>query len=256
MVGEDDNTFKSVRGAILERFRKERLQEYDNYSVELAELAFEQRPLSKDEYISEAKDIDTDFYNYNDDINKDLILEKIYRDISKYDEAIDSVENYRLYVSDIESFEKVEDISRKGIELDSPLDIPEADIKTHIRDIIGEPLDQTDWGGEINDLFTSAVILNGERVDTAFMLKGPSAGRVMQISDAGKRGDQIIRLFESPAKLFVIQSNSKLNDRLIGHIKEQVRKEEAKYCIIDGTDTYRLLKAYRKLEGYPDYADK
>lgn len=68
------------------------------------------------------------------------------------------------------------------------------------------------------------------------------------MSDAGARGDQVQRLFQSPAELFIVQFNGKIGGRLIQHIKQEAQVTgAAMFCIIDGTDTARLLKAYGKI---------
>ena len=65
----------------------------------------------------------------------------------------------------------------------------------------------------------------------------------------GKRGDQLVRAFEEPVDLVVIQHCNQIANTV-------VRQEEAmafdprqplRYCIIDGADTVRILKTHRKL---------
>ena len=151
----------------------------------------------------------------------------------------------QIYIDDIDSFSKVKEVERSDIEGDR-MEIYEDKVKDVIREIIDEPFDQNDWGGEINDLYTSAVEVAGERVDTAFMLKGVSVDGEMYIGDAGSRGDQIQRLFEADADLYVFQYVGKINDRTVKEVKEKAEFNEAKYvCLIDGTDTARLVEAYR-----------
>ena len=74
----------------------------------------------------------------------------------------------------------------------------------------------------------------------------------MQIGDCGKNGDQLVRLFESPAKLFVVQFVGAVSDNLIKDVQGKVAEQradgnEARFLIIDGQDTARVLHAYGKI---------
>jgi hypothetical protein len=68
----------------------------------------------------------------------------------------------------------------------------------------------------------------------------------MKATHLGKNGDQITRLASEPAQLLVLQ-----HCHLVSRpVREQLRAfavnpcAPRRYCIIDGPDTYRLLKAY------------
>jgi len=58
---------------------------------------------------------------------------------------------------------------------------------------------------------------------------------------------------KEPAQLFIVQSIGPIDTYVIEHLESEVSRESKKrglklyYCIIDGTDTARLLKAYDKL---------
>jgi hypothetical protein len=110
-----------------------------------------------------------------------------------------------------------------------------------------------DWGGEVNDFYTANLVLNGARRSTAFLLKGNGLKRAeMTIRDCGKNGDQIVRLFQSPAEIFVIQYVGPIAEAVVHdvHSKTVARRSEganANYLVIDGQDTARLLYAYNKL---------
>ena len=74
----------------------------------------------------------------------------------------------------------------------------------------------------------------------------------MEIADCGKRGDQIVRLFDTPANLFVVQYIGPIADLLIKDVQGKVanlraRRKEASFLIMDGQDTARVLYAYNKL---------
>jgi hypothetical protein len=95
--------------------------------------------------------------------------------------------------------------------------------------------------------------VNGARIAAAFMLKGNGLkSNQLQIKDCGKNGDQLVRLLESPAQLFIVHYIGPVSDNVVRDIesKIQLRREEGKqawFCIIDGQDTAKLLYAYKKL---------
>jgi len=73
----------------------------------------------------------------------------------------------------------------------------------------------------------------------------------MNISDCGKSGDQLVRLAESPASLFVVQYIGHISEAVIKDTEGKVQKlraecRESRYCIKDGQDTARVLRAYGK----------
>ena len=86
-----------------------------------------------------------------------------------------------------------------------PLDLLEDDVEQIIANVIGEPFRQKDWGGELDDLFSQSVQLDGRSVRTSFMLKGRGLGSQMKMKNLGKNGDQITRMTRQPAELFVVQ---------------------------------------------------
>lgn len=241
---------KAALDAILERIHLEGYENYDDFAKRTA-VWFEensQSELTEYAFVEEFR-TGNDFHKYNQTDDREDFLSAVYADAINAIERVPSLEPKRLYIEDIDSFSRVIDIGPDELEIEGPvLEVSEADVKEYLREILGEQFEQPDWGGEINDLFTNQVKINGERVDTAFMLKGPSVNPPMQIADAGTRGDQFQRLFQSHADLFIIQYNGKIEDRTYGHIKNLAKVTNAgMYCIIDGIDTARLLKAYDKI---------
>ncbi len=162
----------------------------------------------------------------------------------------------RLFVEDIDSFSKVRDINPA---LASPLlrkgriELTEDFVQQALERILSVPFHRRDWGGEINDLYTANVVINGRRRPTAFLLKGNGLRSTeMKLRDCGKNGDQVLRLFQSPAELFVLQYVGPVSDLLIEDIrgKTVLRRSQgvnANFLIIDGQDTVRLLLAYGEL---------
>lgn len=162
----------------------------------------------------------------------------------------------RLYVEDIDSFSKVRDVnpSKVGVFLeDGFLPMSEDAVQLALERILGVPFHKKDWGGETNDLYTANLTVSGARRAAAFLLKGPGIGRkTMTIADCGKNGDQLVRLFTSPAELFVIQYVGPVAEALVTDVagKVQERRAEGKtahYLVLDGQDTARLMHAYGEL---------
>lgn len=153
-------------------------------------------------------------------------------------------------IDDIDSFAAVSFYPANTISAKLPLENPEAEIKELLQRIIGDPFTRTDWGGEQNDIFSSRVILNGKRLLAAFFLKGPSVKGRLTLAKCGKNGDQIQRLFQSPADMFVVQFNGEIDERVIEECRQKVRhlrqtqNKNAVFTVIDGVDTARLIMAY------------
>jgi hypothetical protein len=162
----------------------------------------------------------------------------------------------RLYVEHIDSFQKVRDVNPRMVDhalKDGFLSKSEEEVQIALEQILNVPFHRKDWGGEINDLYTANVVVNGARRSTAFLLKGPGIGRkVMEIADCGKRGDQLVRLFSTPADLYVVQYVGPIADLLIRDVEGKVANaratgKESHFLIMDGQDTARVLHAYDKL---------
>ncbi|MBC8264101.1 MAG: hypothetical protein H8E47_08280 [Anaerolineales bacterium] len=163
----------------------------------------------------------------------------------------------RLYVEDIDSFERVRTVSPAEVtgflKGDGYLDMPEDEIQRAIEEILAVPFHKEDWGGEVNDLYSANLQVNGIRLPTAFLLKGNGLKRAeMRIADCGRNGDQLLRLFNSPAYLFVVQFVGNITEAVISDVQGKVaeRRSSGKpawYLVMDGQDTARLLHAYGKV---------
>lgn len=73
----------------------------------------------------------------------------------------------------------------------------------------------------------------------------------MEIGDCGKNGDQLLRLFSSPAELFVVQFVGNIAEAVIADVEGKIKQRRAQghdahYCIMNGQDTACLLHAYGK----------
>ncbi|WP_208453531.1 MULTISPECIES: methyltransferase [Burkholderia] len=126
--------------------------------------------------------------------------------------------------------------------------IPEQAIKELICSLLREHSVPGDWGGEESDVLSANLIVDGRRHTGAFLLKGPSRFHPMKPTDLGKNGDQLYRLFNIPAHIYVVQ-----HCHAIG---AAVRKQAEAFALarsfvapcqivfMDGITTARLLRAH------------
>lgn len=157
---------------------------------------------------------------------------------------------YEIFTHDIAEFRECENAaSPSAWEWSKTMrSLSEAEVKARICDILGD-LPKVDWAGEQDDHFAASLHIGDRRVTGAFLLKGPARFREMTPDMLGARADQIYRLSCTPADVLVVQH--------CHHIGEAVRAmlrafavtphRPRHYCLIDGKDTYRVLKAYGKL---------
>ncbi len=163
----------------------------------------------------------------------------------------------RVHVEDIDSFSKVRDIKPTDItghiNHNGRVNLSENVIKEALADILAVTPVKDDWGGEDDDLYTANLIINGQRTPTAIALKGRGIrSKFLRIKDCGKNGDQLVRLFQAPADLFILQYVGEIDENVIKDMAGKVqvlraKDQPASYCIINGQDTARLLHAYGKL---------
>jgi hypothetical protein len=155
-----------------------------------------------------------------------------------------------IFIDEIDSFKAVRKIKPAAIAGYIPIN--EKQFKLGIQKLLGEKGKFTDWGGEKGDLLTTRLYLGGKRIAAAFAFKGRGMNGVLTPAKMGKNGDQIQRLFESAAKIFILQYWRGIDER----VREQVQAfamltslrlgEKILFCLIDGGDTARLIQAYPK----------
>jgi hypothetical protein len=155
-----------------------------------------------------------------------------------------------LTVDDVNEFQKVKSIKEVPAEL-SPSRLPEAVVKKGVVRLLGEALTPKDWGGELNDIFTTRATINGKRRRAAFALKGPAKKGPLVPKMMGTNGDQVQRLFASPAQVFFVQYEGEIKESVVDlmarlALAKAVTEREVYYGVIDLTDTYRLRMAYPK----------
>lgn len=162
----------------------------------------------------------------------------------------------RLHIEDIDQFRSVRSINPEkinGLLTNGYWDVGEDYVQLRFEEILEISYHKVDWGGEYNDLYSANLSVDGRRMVAAFMLKGRGLRKKsLEISGCGKNGDQLVRLFESPAQIYVIQFVGEISEAVIKDVEGKVREKrvagrEAWCCVINGQDTARLFHAYGKI---------
>ncbi len=156
---------------------------------------------------------------------------------------------YEIFPEDIGEF-----VNMKHVPCDSSAwmqvmkHIPEEKVKQYFCEIIGDA-SKKDWGGELDDHFSASLHVGDQRTTAAFLLKGPAQFREMTPDMLGKRADQIFRLSCTPAKLLVVQHSHQIAEAVRATLRAfaVTPHNPRRYCLVDGKDTYRILKAYGKI---------
>jgi len=154
-----------------------------------------------------------------------------------------------ITVDDIDSFSKVRK-QKQVVSKGTPM--LERIFKEGVKGILKEEGRFKDWGGERSDLLTTRFRLNGKRCAAAFAFKGRGRKGKLTPASMGKNGDQIQRLFSSPAEVFLVQYWDQIDESVITQMAEFAKAKSAAegktvyYGVIDGGDSNRILKAYPK----------
>lgn len=122
--------------------------------------------------------------------------------------------------------------------------IPEQHVKELFCRLLGEAVVPKDWGGEECDIFSSNLSVDGKKYSAAFLLKGPAKFHEMTMADCGKNGDQIYRLFNTSADVFVVQHCHKITPAVRKTVEAFALSQYSRSCLytlIDGYDTARIL---------------
>ena len=133
-------------------------------------------------------------------------------------------------------------------EISALKEVPEEVVKHAFAEIVGEPFVPKDWGGEKSDLSTSRLSVGGLPTSAAFIFKGPSVPGPMHLSKMGKNGDQLVRAFDEPVELVVVQHCNQITNPVV-RVAEALASNlgrPRRYCIIDGADTVAILKSHGK----------
>jgi len=150
---------------------------------------------------------------------------------------------------EIEEFKNMKTVCPKGLDIKEMKKYPEIRIKHWFAEILNEGNVPKDSPDENSDLLTK-VHLKGNRVRAAFAFKGPSTFKILKVKDMGKNGDQIVKLFKEPADIFILQHCHYVSAEVEQTLQAfAVRPlSPGYYCIIDGIDSLKILKAYNKIK--------
>ena len=154
----------------------------------------------------------------------------------------------RITIDDVASFARVRRMKSDG---NLPASVSEKAFKNGVERIVSELGGKKDWGGEKNDLHTTRLKLKSKRVNAAFAFKGPGKKAARLVPGMmGKNGDQIQRLFQTDAEAFFVQYWRDIDESILEQMRTQAIVKsladgnQVYYCAIDGTDSYRLYRAY------------
>lgn len=158
-----------------------------------------------------------------------------------------------ITIDDIDNFAGVRMI-RPGESL--PDTVSEDEFKSGIQAVLGQAGEFKDWGGENSDLFSSHVRIGGKRLPTAFAFKGPGMRAKLRPGKMGKNGDQIQRMFQQDAQVFLVQHWREIDPSVLTEMRAHAINKSTQngnatiyYGIISGQDSERLRKAYPKKFG-------
>jgi hypothetical protein len=131
--------------------------------------------------------------------------------------------------------------------------MPEAAFKRGFQKVVGEQGTFKDWGGEKNDLLTTHMRIKTKRIATAVAFKGPGLKGKLTPAKMGRNGDQIQRLFDSEADLFLLQYWDQVDESVYQQMRVQALARSiarggarVTYGVIEGIDSARLIEAYPK----------
>ena len=192
-----------------------------------------------------------EFHTVND---KEIIFDPIIigspwftADNDKIDLTWNGYVHNEVFIEDIDEFSKVKDVDVKISEVNETMpNIPEKDIKSAFCSILGIE-SVNDWGGEQSDIYTANMHIKNKRYSAAFILKGPANFKPMTLNHLGKNNDQIVRLSNEPADLLIVQHCTTIEQAVRSTLRafSVQPSNPRKYCLIDGIDTLRILKAYK-----------
>jgi len=152
-------------------------------------------------------------------------------------------------VEDIGEFKKVKGV--KKVNSVTPERLSENDFKNGLVKLLGLRTAPKDWGGEINDIFAATILIGKRKMRGAFALKGPAKKGPLSPGMMGKNGDQIQRLFRSPADFFVVQYEGEIQQSVYEQMETFARAKSAlgtdvHYAVFDDNASKKLRVAYPK----------
>jgi hypothetical protein len=158
-----------------------------------------------------------------------------------------------ISIDGIDSFSKVRSLKHNRVpgKLNPPR-LPEKIFKAGMAKILGTKGVFKDWGGEKSDLYTNHIRIRGTRYATAIGLKGPATTGTLTPGKMGHNGDQIQRLFDSDAQVFLVQYEGRIAESVSQQLKGLAVNKSLEdgrtvfYGTIALEDSYRLRLKYPK----------
>jgi hypothetical protein len=155
-----------------------------------------------------------------------------------------------ISIDDVDQFSRVKKFRKVPATL-TPGRLPEKTVKRGLLRLLGDPQNPKDWPGETNDILTLKLKIKGRTRRSAFALKGPGVKGPLVPRMMGKNGDQIQRLFASPAEVFFVQYEDEIKQSVISLMEDLARARatlggDVLFGVIDKDATYRLRLAYPK----------
>jgi hypothetical protein len=162
------------------------------------------------------------------------------------------VDAQAITIDDINNFSKVRSLKHYKVSKKlNPERLPEKVFKYGLANILGNKGKFTDWGGEKNDLYSSHLRVKGNRYQASIGLKGPATKPPLTPRKMGKHGDQIQRLFDSDAQVFLVQFEGEISESVIQQLRKMAVAKSVEdrrtvfYGVIALEDSYRLRLKYR-----------
>jgi len=258
------STAIAVLNIVLNYILSRRWRDYDDFSLQLTKRILAKNPRTENELSNLLFKTGGQFFKLNGVSKQDFVngfplrrvIEKMNSPLMFNDRQIAQVHRTiqlrkpnieRIYVENIDSFSKAKTVSRGEVQNLVPIDISESFVKEAFCKILSVSPPR-DWGGERSDLYADVRYL-GRLIPAAFMLKGRGTLGKLTVRKCGKNGDQILRLIEEPARLFVVQHVDSIDSNVIRLLEiavGSVAKETQKlyYCVLNGIETARILLAY------------
>lgn len=153
-----------------------------------------------------------------------------------------------ISIDDIDSFSAVRRTSPAPNGIAPML---EQRLKSGFAKAIAEKGSFKDWGGEKSDLYTTRLRFGGRRVRAAIAFKGKGTKGKLVPKKMGKNGDQINRLFDEPAEVFLVIYNGQIDPSIISQMQafaigNALKGGRVRYGVVDRSDVARIVAAYPK----------
>lgn len=162
---------------------------------------------------------------------------------------------YQVWPQEIDQFAAV-DFSRQARKAarEAVANMVEADIKSKLAAILGEPFLDKDNPAERSDLFTARAILNGVPTSLALVLKGRGAPHKITLVHLGKNGDQLQKAFTEPANVVGVIHTGRIDPTIRRDLDDKCFVQHARlgrmrrWMILDGEDLAKVFEQLGHLE--------